>query len=324
MGNWDPRHRVERDDMRPLGRFRIRWWATSALTVLFLATSCAGSGGSPSPTPTHTDSVRSLPALQLAVLVAVGGHLDYCDPDLYPVGRGTPIENAQARFPTIQADQAAFQAILQHEHLSAGQQFTPEELITLNERYKQMQAIRLAPTDNAYRFTVLVPKPGSSSGNESVNGTVTLFGKVTISGREPGRPINCPICLAAGVVIATPSGGVPVQDVAVGMAVWTTDRLGRRTLGVVLAVGSSAAPIGHEVVRLTLADGRMVVASPGHPTADGRRVGDLRPGEFFDGSRVVAAALMPYTGPATFDLLPSGPTGTYFANGILLASTLAT
>src|SRR5229473_1907454 len=81
----------------------------------------AGSVGSPSPTPTltPTGSVRSLPALQLAVLVAVGGHLDYCDPDLYPVGRGTPLENAQARFPTIEADRAAFQAILQHEHLSA-------------------------------------------------------------------------------------------------------------------------------------------------------------------------------------------------------------
>src|SRR5439155_19444314 len=145
-----------------------------------------------------------------------------------------------------------------------------------------------------------------------------------ITAREPGKPINCPICLAPGVLIATPSGDVPVQDVTVGMSVWTTDRHGRRTLGVVLEVGSSAAPIGHEVVRLSLLDGRKVVASPGHPTADGRRVGDLRPGESFDGSRVVAAVLIPYAGAVTFDLLPSGPTGTYFANGILLGSTLDT
>jgi hypothetical protein len=224
--------------------------------------------------------------------------------------------------PTIEADQAAFQAILQHENLSAGQQFTAEQLITINEDYKQMQAIRLEPTENAFKFTVLVPKPGSVTGNETVNGTVTLVGKATISDRSPGRGINCPICLAAGVLIATPSGEVPVQDVTVGMTVWTTDRRGLRIRGVVLRVGSSAAPIGHEVVRLTLADGRSVVASPGHPTGDGRRVGDLKPGDMLDGSRIVTAQLIPYAGAATYDLLPSGPTGTYFANGVLLGSTL--
>src|SRR5207245_1936807 len=154
MGNSGPRPSRRKGimrDVRAPWRIGIRLQAMSALTVLLLATSCAGSGGSPgpNPTPTPTGSARSLPALQLAVLVAVGGHLDYCDPDLYPVGRGTPLENAQARFPTIQADQAAFQAILQQEHLSAGQQFTPAELITINERYKQMQAIRLEPTAKA-------------------------------------------------------------------------------------------------------------------------------------------------------------------------------
>jgi hypothetical protein len=33
--------------------------------------------------------------------------------------------------------------------------------------------------------------------------------------------------------------------------------------------------------------------------------------------------LIPYTNGSTYDLLPSGPTGTYFADGILLRSTLA-
>jgi hypothetical protein len=39
---------------------------------------------------------------------------------------------------------------------------------------------------------------------------------------------------------------------------------------------------------------------------------------------VVSAELLVYTGGSTFDLLPSGPTGVYFADGIPLASTLAT
>jgi hypothetical protein len=82
------------------------------------------------------------------------------------------------------------------------------------------------------------------------------------------------------------------------------------------------APAGHEVVRLALADGRVVVVSPGHPTADGRTVGRLRTGDRYDGSVVASATLLPYAGARTYDLLPSGPTGTYFADGILLGSTL--
>ena len=38
---------------------------------------------------------------------------------------------------------------------------------------------------------------------------------------------------------------------------------------------------------------------------------------------MVSAGLIPYAGGFTFDLLPSGPTGTYFANGVLLGSTLS-
>jgi hypothetical protein len=43
----------------------------------------------------------------------------------------------------------------------------------------------------------------------------------------------------------------------------------------------------------------------------------------FDGSTVVSARRIAYRGGFTYDLLPSGPTGTYFANGVLLGSTLS-
>ena len=71
-----------------------------------------------------------------------------------------------------------------------------------------------------------------------------------------------------------------------------------------------------------LGDGRQVLVSPGHPTADGHRVGDLVAGDDFDGSTVVAADRIAYAG-YTYDLLPSGPTGTYWADGVLLVSTIA-
>jgi hypothetical protein len=105
------------------------------------------------------------------------------------------------------------------------------------------------------------------------------------------------------------------------MSVWTLNSAGHRQAGVVLEVGSTPAPAGHAVVHLALADGRQVWVSPGHPTADGRRVGDLAPGQAFDGSRVVVADRVPYSG-STYDLLPSGPTGAYWADGVLLISTL--
>jgi len=272
-------------------------------------------------TATPNDRPLSRQALQLAVLDAVGGHLTYCDPDVYPLEHGTPLQNARARFPTIKADGAAFRAILLHEHLSADQHFTSRELIAINADYKQMQAIDLTPAGAGYRFTVQTPNPQSGTGVTRVSGTVTASGSVTIEDRTVGQRPNCPICLAAGVGIDTPTGEVPVQDVRAGMRVWTTNARGRRIVGVVLETGHMQAPLGHEVVRLTLADGRSVLVSPRHPTADGRTVGELQPGAHYDGSTVTGTALVPYGGQ-TWDLLPSGPTGTYFANGVLLGSTL--
>jgi hypothetical protein len=259
--------------------------------------------------------------LKLAVLDAVGGRLAYCDPDLYPVARGRPVDAARARFPTIEADRAVFGAILQHEHLSAGQQFTDDQLIAINDLYKQVQAIDLEQVDGAYRFDVLVREGGSDVRNRRVIGAVTPSGSVSIQKKEEGHALGCPICLARGVRIATPSGEVAVQDVRVGMAVWTTDGAGLRMVGVVRRTGHMPAPPGHEVIRIQLADGRSVLVSPGHRTADGRVVGDLRLGQAFDGSRIVGLGPIPYAG-FTYDLLPSGPTGTYFANGVLLGSTL--
>jgi hypothetical protein len=42
-----------------------------------------------------------------------------------------------------------------------------------------------------------------------------------------------------------------------------------------------------------------------------------------DGSKVTLWELVPYQGSRTYDLLPAGATGQYWANGILLSSTLS-
>ncbi len=137
-----------------------------------------------------------------------------------------------------------------------------------------------------------------------------------------GTECNLPICLPPGAAIETPSGPRAVRDLRVGDWIVTADPEGRAVVAPLAALGSAFAPFHHEIVRIVLHDGRTVAASPGHPTADGRRLGDLRVGDELDGSWVASAVQEPYGYARTYDLLPSGPTGLYLADGIWLGSTL--
>lgn len=136
---------------------------------------------------------------------------------------------------------------------------------------------------------------------------------------------NCPPtgCLPAQTRIDTPLGPMPVAELQVGDSVWTIDAAGQRVAASILKVGRTPVPASYEVLHLVLADGRDLWASAGHPTADGRRLGDLSVGDTLDGALITVAERVPYGQPATYDLLPSGETGFYWANGIRLASTLA-
>ncbi len=306
---------------------RRAWMPFIALMVVLGVACGAKSPGStpspspPSPSPSPSGEPLTQAALKLRVLDAVGGHLSYCDPDVYPIGRGTALQNAKQRMPEIRRDREAFDAIVEFEGLDPGN-LSDDDLITINEDYKQIQVIDLTPADDGFSFSLLVADQGGDYANSHVSGTVDAFGKVDLGEKQPGEPLNCPICLARGVVISTPNGPVAVQDVRVGMTVWTTDRTGHRVRATVLRIGRTPVPATHMVVRLVLADGRTVLVSPGHPTPDGSRVGDLRAGQSFEGTRVVSARRVAYAGGFTYDLLPSGATGTYFANGVLLGSTL--
>ncbi len=146
---------------------------------------------------------------------------------------------------------------------------------------------------------------------------------MTVVSRKPSGMPNCPICLAAATLIATPGGEVRVTEIKAGMVVWTAAADGTRIAAPVVEVGSISVPSGHVMVHLRLADGRELLASPGHRSADGRPLGSLGLGDELDGSKITLWELVPYAGSRTYDLLPAGATGTYWANGILLSSTLA-
>jgi hypothetical protein len=133
---------------------------------------------------------------------------------------------------------------------------------------------------------------------------------------------NCPICLAKDTLIDTPRGAVSVQSMEVGTSVWTVNEFGERVQGVVTEVSEVPVPDTHQMVALVLSDGRTVRVSPGHPTVDGRTAGELSAGDLYEGSFVVTSDRVSYGDGATYDILPSGATGFYWANDILLDSTL--
>lgn len=136
------------------------------------------------------------------------------------------------------------------------------------------------------------------------------------------KPYGCPICLAANTLIDTPSGPVPVKDLQVGMPVWTADTSGHRVAGIVTKTSKVPVPPTHQMVHVVLDDGREMFASPGHPTIDGRTIGDIAVNDRYGGARVVLSERVAYGDAATYDILPSGETGFYWANGILVGSTL--
>lgn len=140
---------------------------------------------------------------------------------------------------------------------------------------------------------------------------------------QPTTTTHQGYCLSVADVIATPDGSIPVAQIKPGMSVWSTDSSGQRISVKVVRVHHTAVPASHLMVRLRLADGRGVLASLGHPLPDGAQISTLVVGQRFEGTTVVSDARVSYGSPYTYDLLPAGPTHTYFADGVLLGSTLA-
>jgi hypothetical protein len=133
---------------------------------------------------------------------------------------------------------------------------------------------------------------------------------------------GCPRCLPPDARIATPGGDAALAELTVGDRVLTLDLDGNRIEARVLAIESRTARVGHTMVRTTLADGRVIMASAEHPVADGRLLGVLRTGDALGDGVIVSVEVVPYDGDRTWDLVVSGPTGLYLADGVALRSTL--
>ena len=277
------------------------------VALALLLSACSGiAGASPTPAP----SPLPQPELKYRVMDAAG-RIWFCDPDFYPVARADEADLAKAKIDDIKRDLEAYAAITKR---------VGTDPLAVYRDWKALNALILQPGNDVFTFAYLAQK--SDKTGERVDGRVTPSGAVIIMSRSPSGAPNCPICLARDTRIATPSGDVAVDQLRLGDVVWTRDEQGERVAAPLVAIGSTPVPTTHEVVRIVLGDGRIVRVSPGHPTADGRHVGDLRAGDTLDGARVVSAQREPYEGGFTFDVRPAGASGAYWANGVLLVTTL--
>ena len=284
------------------------------LAVALILAACGAGVTTPTPSPQPLTAAQ----LKYRVIDELGRPL-FCDPDFYPVARADEADLARQRFPELQKDAETFGAILARLKLS-GPAYTADQQLAIYRESKTLSAVPLQPTGDVWGFAYIAEK--ASSVGERVDGRVSAQGRVTVLSRTPSGPPPCPICLALGTRIATPRGEATVEDLRIGDIVWTIDERGHRVAAPLIAIGSTPVPASHQVVRLALDDGRVVFVSPGHPTADGHRIGDLVAGDALSGARVATAERVRYLGGATYDLLPAGATGVYWANGILLGSTL--
>lgn len=273
----------------------------------------------PAPSPTPSNVSLTLTGLKY-VLLDQFTPLFFCDPDYYPIASVEGEQkNALAEFPKIRSNDELYQAILRRNHLSDADTPSPEVQLLIYRNFKTLAAIQLQPAGAVYNFQL---RTGDTPQHRfMVQGTIAPDGTVVVSQKEPVFG-DCPRCLALGTQIDTPNGPIAVQDLKVGMVVWTADAAGNRRATTVLKTARTPVPAGSMLVRLVLDDGRSLLASPAHPSGDRRVLGELRLGDWLDGSRVIQADRVPYEDSATYDILPAGTTGEYWANGILVGSTL--
>ena len=184
------------------------------------------------------------------------------------------------------------------------------------------------PPEPTTRCTTPAPGPGYACvkdcgppvtpANESVAETWSWLSADDAKKREQ---FGCPICLPGETRIATPNGERAIEELTVGAAIYTLDRDGTRRQARVLHVDSTHVTGTHHVVHVTLRDGRSVRGSAGHPDASGRDLGALRTGDLLDGSVVASIRVELLGGDRTWDVLPSGQTGLYIADGVVLRSS---
>lgn len=131
----------------------------------------------------------------------------------------------------------------------------------------------------------------------------------------PGCPV--PICLSPDTKISMKGMKKRVADINEGDIVLSNDE------EPVKVIKTSMVEVkNHKILKVTFNDATVLEISPGHPTSEGRLFKDLKVGDFVDKKMIVIIKEIPYKYKYTYDILPDSKTGNYYANGVLIGSTL--
>lgn len=201
---------------------------------------------------------------------------------------------------------------------------TPEHLVFINNAWKAAESITEGDK--------LVGSDGKDIKVQSVDyiaGEVKSVYNIHLNGQEhnffaEGIFVhNFKICLSSSTKIAAPFGSINVKNIKIGQLVWTLDKSGKKVAAPVIKISKTAVPKTHQVTHLILEDGRELLVSPHHPIINQKEVYQLKKGQKYDDSIITDIKLVHYKYKYTYDLLPAGDTGYYWANYILMGSTLS-
>ncbi|MBM3934634.1 MAG: hypothetical protein FJ319_10100 [SAR202 cluster bacterium] len=288
-----------------------------SLALLIAIAACSSPAASTAtPTPGGPMSITQIKYF------LIGKYPDFffCDPDYYPVSReGQEESRAKELFMQIRADQEMFGAITSRLGIAGRSDYSDAQKLQIYREYKKLNALGVEPVNGNFRYDFRANRAGNGL---AISGIVDQLGAQLVHKEEP-TVVTCPICLPGEAMIDTPSGPVAVSAAFVGMPIWTMDPRGQKVQTTVAATGKVPSPAGHKMVRIELADGRTLTVSPGHPSADGRPIGHYSKGFELDGSAITSITFMDYTGNERYDILPNGTTGLYWANGILVQTTIS-
>ncbi len=152
--------------------------------------------------------------------------------------------------------------------------------------------------------------------------TTTTGGATTTTGgatTTTGGATTTTTCLPFDVEIKTLTAQKRVSDIKVGDIVLSDGGKPAHVIRInKVAVGKT-----HKIVKVRFTDGTVLRGSLRHPTADGRMFGDLKVGDNVDGKIISELKLLPYTNHGyTYDILTDSRNGNYYADGVLIGSTL--
>ena len=176
-------------------------------------------------------------------------------------------------------------------------------------------------TDTATCCETECCKSGELCCNVNAGASRTACTPATDKGTCPLGCAQC-VCTAPNTPIATPSGERAISELKVGDLVYSVHH--GKLVAVPIILTNRVPVTGlHHMVEVRLTTGRVLSISPSHPTADGRTFANLAKGDMLDGVALDSVRRVPYSEAYTYDILPDSDSGSYFAGGVLIGTTLA-